>query len=52
LAIEGGLEALAGAGFICGNKVALGSIEERVKVDHVKGLVVCPFQHLGLNKDQ
>jgi hypothetical protein len=34
-AIEGGFEALAGAGVVRGNKIAVGSIKERVEVDHV-----------------
>jgi hypothetical protein len=39
LAIEGCLEVLAGAGVLCGHKVAMGSIEEKVEVDHVEGHV-------------
>jgi hypothetical protein len=51
-AIEEGLEALAGAGVVCGDEVVMGSIEERVKVDHVTGHVVGPFEHLWPNVDQ
>ena len=46
-AIEGGFEARAGSGVIRSDEISMGSIEERVEVDHVPRHVVCPFENLG-----
>jgi hypothetical protein len=51
-AIEGRFESLAGSGIIWRDEVAMRSIEERVKVDHVARHVIGPFEDLGSNVDQ
>jgi hypothetical protein len=50
-AIEGRFESLAGSGIIWRDEVAMRSIEERVKVDHVARHVIGPFEDWS-NVDQ
>jgi hypothetical protein len=51
-AIEGCLQALAGAGVVGGNHVSVRSIEEGVQVDHVARHVVGPFEDLRADVDK
>ncbi len=51
-AIEGGLEALAGAGGISCDEISGRSVEERVEVYHVPRHGVGPFENLRSDVDQ
>jgi hypothetical protein len=51
-AIEGGLEALAGAGVISCDEISGRSVEERVEVYHVPRHGVGPFENLRSDVDQ
>jgi hypothetical protein len=43
---------ICGFGVVGCSKILEGSIEERVKLDHVPRHVMGPFENLGLNVDQ
>jgi hypothetical protein len=51
-AIEGLFQALAGAGIIGGDDIAVGNIEKGVEMNHVARHVVGPLKDLGANIDK